>query len=109
MLRSGFFSLRRFGRFYLEFKLRGYVVVQLDCDFVFARVLDRPLQYDFVAIDLLAKLVLEPSHDVLRGDRSERLTRLARGEGEGHSQLADTTRELLRFIQLARLTFSPFL
>src|SRR5256885_12379008 len=38
-------------RFHFKSKLRGHVVMQLDRDFMFARVLDRPLQDNFVTID----------------------------------------------------------
>src|SRR2546430_16916010 len=39
-------------RFHIKFKLRDHIVMELDRDFVFAGVLDRPLEHDLVAINL---------------------------------------------------------
>ena len=55
-------------RFHIKSKLSSHVMVQLDRDLVFARVLDRTLEDDLVTIDLDTQLVFHPEHDVLRSD-----------------------------------------
>ena len=70
-------------RFHVKFKLRRHVVMQLDCDFVFAAVLDGAVEKDSVPINLLAELALQSVHDVLRGDRPERFAGFAGGQRKG--------------------------
>jgi hypothetical protein len=55
-----------------------------------------------MTIDLVAELVLQALHEILRRDRTERLAGLAGLEGESDAQLADPASELFRFVQLRR-------
>src|SRR5439155_21523743 len=57
LLSFAFFGLR-LRRFHFKFKLCGHVVMQLDRHFVFAGILDRTLEYNFVTVDLQTELVL---------------------------------------------------
>src|SRR5213592_2910099 len=58
-------------RFYVKFELSGHVMMELDRNFVFSRVLDWSLQHDLVSINLQTKLVLHPRHNILGSDRTE--------------------------------------
>ena len=80
---------RPFRRFHLKNKLRGHIVMQLDRDFVFARRLDRMIQYDLMSIYLGAELVLEPVHDVLRRDRTKSFAGFAGFKSKDDARFAD--------------------
>ena len=58
---GGFFSpavARIACRFHVKFELRRHVVVQLDRHFVFAGILNRAFEHDFMAVDFLPDLIL---------------------------------------------------
>ncbi len=75
--RRGFF-LRGFD---LENKFRRHVVMQFDWDLMFAGRLEWMLEHDAMAIDFVAELVLEPLHEILRGDGTERLAGFSGSRG----------------------------
>src|SRR6266513_6502747 len=96
-------------RFHIKFKLRGHVMMELDRDFMFAGILDRPLQDNFVTADLQTKLVLHPRYNVLGSDRTERFTRLARCERKREPRFSNLTSQFLGVVQFAGFAFSAFL
>src|SRR4029077_16508634 len=96
-------------RFYLKQKLRRHIVMQLNGDLVLAGVFDRPLQSNFVSIDLRADFVFEAVYNVLCRHRSECSTGLASFQCENKPGLADTARQFLSLIQFAPFAFSALL
>lgn len=94
-----------FCRLHIKLKLRSDVMMQLNCHLMLARILDWAFQNNFVAINFLPDLVLEPIHNILRGDRSESLASFAGRKRKSHSQLSDPADQLFGLVEFARLAF----
>src|SRR4029077_10967536 len=60
-----------FCRLHIKLKLRSDVMMQLNCHFMLACILDWAFQNNLVAVNFLPDFVLEPIHNILGGDRSE--------------------------------------
>ena len=95
--------------FHLKNKLCGHVVMQLDRDFVFAGIFDRTLKHNLVPVDLRAEFVLEPVHNILRGNGSKCLAGLAGLQREDELRLADSARQFFCLVQLAGFALGAFL
>ena len=82
--------------------------MQLDRYLVFPGIFDRTFENNFVSINLCADLVLEPVHDILRGNGAKRLASFTRFQREGNSRFANSTGEFFGLVQFACFAFGAF-
>ena len=83
--------------------------MQLDRHFVFAGILDRALEHDFVAVDLQTELVLHPVHNVLRRDGTESFSGFAGRKRERQPRFPNLAGDFFRVVQFAPFAFGAFL